>query len=598
MLTGNATICGAFDFRDGTATLHKVASGRLWPDVINHQWTDGSLQIAVNGYLVVDDELLLGDNEKDRRLIIDKVALGEPEAFLHSIQNGNYTIAIHDTRNRRTRLISSWGGFLPLYLYADERRLAFSDSLAALSDLASKKFAPDQTGLAELYWLGYQVGDRTAFGGVSHLPPGAILDIDWRDGRRSTKAWSRSGFESSSPSPVVKEDPVPAFLALVRQACRRLRRPERRYGIKLSGGMDSRLLLACWEDKNIAAYTFGAAKSVETRIARSLAESFGIPFHEAIIEGDFFSEIQRPLIARFGISEYFHAALLPAFRQSGCDLTLDGFLGDVLFGGLTLKRSAGFASKFMSAFGLIPPPLEMKSLDEMADYIFGQTAVGDGKFRVLHPDIHDRLDSQKDAVKHDIAAYLRSLPQERGFIGLYTDYIMGNRSRRYISLQGASCRPEVEALYPYIDRDILRFAAGLDPATVAGKRFYMRVYRSIASTANDLVSVNSLMPARYPESLQFIGRVVRFGIETTGYRLALLSRGQIDVGRINCNQWPRWIAFDQPLRSAVRTFMDNTAMLERAKYDAALRITHRDHGVRGTRLMLTASYCGLAGSAA
>ncbi|MFZ1989745.1 MAG: asparagine synthase-related protein [Alphaproteobacteria bacterium] len=597
MLTGNATLCGAVDFRESRASLRKVASGGLWPEVINHQRADGLVQVAVNGYLVVDDVLLLGDNEKDRRLILEKVALQEPEAFLRSIQNGNYTIAIHDAPNRRTRLISSWGGFLPLYLHADSNRLAFADSLAALQELAGKSFAPDEVGLAELYWLGYQVGDRTALEGVSHIPPGVIVDIDWRSGQRSVKTWTRSGFEGSSLSAVSKDDPVEAFLALLRQACRRLKRPERRYGIKLSGGMDSRLLLACWEDKNIAAYTFGAARSVETKIARRLAQSFGISFNEAVIEGDFFSEIQRPLIARFGIAEYFHAALLPAFVQTGCDLTLDGLLGDVLFGGLTLKRSGGLAAKVMNAFGLVPPPLEMKSHDEMAEYIFSQTAVGDGTFRVLHPDIHDKLDRQRDEVKHDIAAYLRSLPQERGFIGLYTDYILGNRSRRYISLQGASCRPEVETLYPYIDRDILQFAAGLDAATVAGKRFYMRVYRSIASATNDLVSVNSLMPAGWPEGVQFIGRVARFGIETVGYRLALLSGGRIDIGRINCNQWPRWIAFDQPLRSAARAFMDSTGMLEGAKYDTALRTSHRDHHIRGTRLMLTLSYCGLTGHA-
>ena len=121
----------------------------------------------------------------------------------------------------------------------------------------------------------------------------------------------------------------------------------------------------------------------------------------------------------------------------------------------------------------------------------------------------------------------------------------------------------------------------------------MKVYRALAARSADLPSVNALVPASWPDSAQILGRIARRAIELAGYRTALLTNGAVDIGRINCNQWDRWIAFNRPLRSALRSFMDGSGLLNGASFDAALQPSWHPHGISGTRLMLTASYCGL-----
>ena len=593
-----ATLCGCVDIGSPVAgRLDKTASGRLWPGIIERQTPDGRILAAVDGYLVVDDRLLLGDGEAERQAIIDGLTADDPTRFLNSIQNGNFIIVVHDERRQVTRIVSSAEGLLPLYIHRAAQTITFSASLGGIRAAVGGSLRHDLVGLAELYWLGYQIGDRTPYEDTIYMAPGTILDIDWATGAQKARRWAVP-FSQDSSSETAGQDTdrlVHEFIDLLTQSCRRLRTTQRNYGIKLSGGMDSRAILACFGGADLVAYNFGAKGAYETVLARHAARAFAARFIHKEIEGDFFSKYQLGLLDRYGLAEFFHRSLLDEFRETECDLVLDGILGDVFFGGLSLKRSKGLAGKLRNVFALAPPSEAgiRYSNAELAQLILSEIRVGDGSFRALHAEQHALLDAQIDSIRDDIENYLGGMPESWDSLTKYTVFAVNNRARRYIALQGASCRPTVEQIYPFLDVDLKRFAQALPPALISGKRFYMKVYRALAARSADLPSVNALVPASWPDSAQILGRIARRGIELAGYRTALLTNGAVDIGRINCNQWDRWIAFDRPLRSALRFFMDGSGLLNGESFDAALQPSWHPHGISGTRLMLTASYCGL-----
>src|SRR5262249_45078193 len=149
-------------------------------------------------------------------------------------------------------------GCLPLLVHRGRDAVSFANDLPGLHALVPHLDA-DPIGRAELYWFGYQIGDRTQFRDVTCILPGTLMTIDWRSGAITTEDW-RIGWRP--PTTGTSRDLAAEAVEAMRAACQRLHRPERHYGIKLSGGMDSRLIAGCWPALPLAAFTFAAPGAV------------------------------------------------------------------------------------------------------------------------------------------------------------------------------------------------------------------------------------------------------------------------------------------------------------------------------------------------
>src|SRR5262249_60392253 len=128
-------------------------------------------------------------------------------------------------------------------------RIFFATALKAI--VAGLDSAPgiDGIGLLEAMRGGWQVGNRTWADGISVADPGAWLHID-RDGWRRERYY-RLRFATGE---FRDEDAYAKGLATVlRRAARRVTDDGRRFGLPLSGGLDSRsILLATTADRRPA----------------------------------------------------------------------------------------------------------------------------------------------------------------------------------------------------------------------------------------------------------------------------------------------------------------------------------------------------------
>jgi asparagine synthetase B (glutamine-hydrolysing) len=589
---GGTSLAGRVTFGAAEQQLYRRGVGRLWPDLatLTEAGDVGPYRLAVDGYLVRGDRLLLGDPSEARDLAA--AFRRAPAALMAEIENGCCNLVAHDPARRVTVIANDETGCLPLLVHRGAEAVTFANDLPGLFALVPH-LTPDPVGRAELYWFGYQIGERTQFRDVTCILPGTIMTIDWRTGSVSSEDWRRPRrLEIAGRG---TGDLAADVVEAMRVACRRLTRPERRYAIKMSGGMDSRLIAGCVDIPGLQAFSFMAPGAIEGRISRKMAAAIGAPFSVTEIHGDFYPVLHAPILIKHGVADCFHQSLLPAMQEKNIDCVLDGLAGDVMFGGLALKRKGGFVHGLRNAFGRAGRALGTAVSDaEAAELIFSQIRVPDAAFPVLKPAAMQAIEACRAEVLQDIARDFARCEPGAEFQQRYVRFAIRNRMRRHVALQGAMCRPEMETLYPFLDRDLQALAARIGWEKTAGKRFYRELYRRHLPRIRAVPFVDSLLPPSLPGPVQVLGRIARFGMERSGYRLSVALGRDIPLWRINCVQWPRWVTFDTAFMAGVRRFMSGAHGFDDDGFAAALKgIRKGTPPSTGTRLMLTASYLGM-----
>ncbi|ADH86444.1 asparagine synthase (glutamine-hydrolyzing) [Desulfurivibrio alkaliphilus] len=159
--------------------------------------------------------------------------------------NGQFAIALWDTRLGRLLLARDRTGIRPLFYTENSGRLLFASEIKALFALPEVPRRFDPRALAEIcaYWA--PLAPRTAFAGVSSLPPGHLMVVD--NGRaRVQRYWDWKFPEKISTAQLQRsaEDYAEELRDLLIDAVRLQLRADVPVGAYLSGGLDSSIITA------------------------------------------------------------------------------------------------------------------------------------------------------------------------------------------------------------------------------------------------------------------------------------------------------------------------------------------------------------------
>jgi asparagine synthetase B (glutamine-hydrolysing) len=556
-----------------------------WPTLVR----SGSLEIAIDGHFVADERLFLGRTPQEGERVAEWVRADLP-GFLQRIQNGYFNMIVNDHERGETHFCNDFFGGLPLYIAQQPDRFVFASTYAGLRDQGLTDQKLDPVGAAELYWIGYQLGNRTALRNVRVLPAGNLWTVRWRDGQLQVRELPRP--VASRPTLRTIDEAAEYSLASMRQAAKRLYRTDVGFGIKVSGGMDSRMICGTWPDSNAHTYTYGDRRSSEVQLARRLALALGMTHTFVPLEGDFFTQLHASVFPLHGVTEFFHHAALPAMQRDGVTVALDGIAGGGVIGGQWSKHGQ---SKWRQALGLAEPAAaESKLSDEaIAQYVFDQVRLSDAHYRPVLPDVQRELKAIWPEILHDILQEVRqSRVSFKTFDDIVTDVTFRNRTRRYISLQGVFYRPYVESLYPFLDCDVMAMRGAVRPEWLANKRLYVEIYTRHMPAIRSVPGVFSLLPFTIPQSLHFPGRVMRYGIEQVGLKISYGTRDRVHPWGSNAVQWARWLAFNGAFREGARSFMKGSKVYDDAAFQRDTRDVAAGPKFSATRFLATAAYCG------
>ncbi len=260
---------------------------------------------------------------------------------------GMYAIAIHDPAARRLVLARDPFGIKQLYYWEGSYGFAFASEPQAL--IAAGLLRPElrDGAAAELFQLQFTSGAETAFKGIYRLLPGETLVVE---AGRIAGRHRRRALPDGGPEPVGEDEAVARLEAALADSIAVHQRSDVPYGMFLSGGVDSAVVLAQMaqlNDRPVRAFTVGfpGTDAADERVrARRVADALGAEHVEVEFTAEDFWSLLPRIVAALDdpVADY---AVLPTYKlaaTAGTDLKviLCGEGGDELFGGYGRYRAA------------------------------------------------------------------------------------------------------------------------------------------------------------------------------------------------------------------------------------------------------------------
>jgi asparagine synthase (glutamine-hydrolysing) len=304
---------------------------------------DGTVQIIFNGEIYNFAEhyqWLIGRGHRFRSRTDTEVIIHLYEEMgvrcLERLR-GMFAFAIWDERKRRLFLARDRLGKKPLFYHFDGKRMLFASEAKAILSCPGFVGEPDPAAIDSYLALGYVPGPRSAFKGMSKLPPAHYLLF--ADGKVEIRRYWQLAF---TPKLELGEEEACAQLVdRLTEAVRLRMISDVPIGAFLSGGIDSSsivALMAAAGSGPVKTFSIGFQESAydETTYARAIARQFGTEHHEFIVRPEGQEILDR--LAWHYDEPFADAAALPTFYL--CRLTreyvtvaLSGEAGDENFAG-------------------------------------------------------------------------------------------------------------------------------------------------------------------------------------------------------------------------------------------------------------------------
>ena len=322
---------------DGMA-LGRVSLGILNPEPQPIWNEDGTLCIVMEGEVY--------DYEEEKRRLIE---LGhhfqvdnDPEYVLHLYEeygegfalklNGAFVAAIWDVQRKRLLIVNDRFGLVPLFYCHLRGHLLFGGGAGAI--LASPDYTPktDAIAMAEFLTLEHVLGNRTLFEGIMLLPPASLLTCA-DEQLKCQSYWDLQFREEYGDHD--ENWYIERWIHYTRQAVWRRIRTKKPIGVLLSGGLDSRTVLAmidrdCYP---VNTFTFGIPQCDDIRLAREVAFEVGATPHFFELKSDFLIKFaEEGVKLTDGLNSCAHMHVLAPLREIAqrTQMLLTGSVGDTL----------------------------------------------------------------------------------------------------------------------------------------------------------------------------------------------------------------------------------------------------------------------------
>jgi len=204
--------------------------------------------------------------------------------------NGLFSGLLIDKKRNRAFLFNDRYGLERLYLCETKDGLYFASEAKALLQILPELRFFDENGVAQLLTFGCTLEWQTLFRGVKLLPGGSLWALEGGHIRKG-RYFSSASWESLQP---LREQAFESeFKETFKRVLPRYCEAAPRVGISLTGGLDTRMIIACLPEAGTkpVSYTFTGEKAtiLDSRVANRVAEACGLEHRNLQIGPDFFS---------------------------------------------------------------------------------------------------------------------------------------------------------------------------------------------------------------------------------------------------------------------------------------------------------------------
>lgn len=328
-------------------TLPGLGIGAIEPPALPGETTDVEPAVSSDGRFRLwmageafrsgDSGLPLHDVAESHTLLFRRTLLDrwrQRGVYVVDRLDGEYHIAIWDSRDRVLTLVNDRFGGLPQYWARSRGGVAFAGGVRGVLMAPGVSAEPDLDALREAATFGgYRLGDRTNVSSVKMVPGATVQTI--RPGTRTVvRYWSWSDIPAQAARDA--DDAVARLRVRWRDAIARRMTDRARYGQTLSGGLDSRAILAeAARGPEWTAITYGVPGCDDAAYAKRAAEAVGATWiFQPLYAGDWLQARSAHIQSTDGLIELgdlMHLEALPLQRER-FDVHLSGYIGDAVSG--------------------------------------------------------------------------------------------------------------------------------------------------------------------------------------------------------------------------------------------------------------------------
>jgi asparagine synthase (glutamine-hydrolysing) len=387
-------------------------------------------------------------------------------------------------------LVTDPNGQLPVYFHHADGLTIIASELKAIWAVRRSHLTADATAFADLLTLGYCLAERTHWREISCAGPGAVYRFGGGEVERSD--YHQTSF--SDHSGASSGELLRTLNATMRDVLEGYRASHPRVTIALSGGMDSRYVLAVarevWSD--LESFTFGQAENVDRPLAGELARRAGIPNRVFSIEQDYLSSWGPYAIWRTdGMVSCLRALGIDACIEQSREhrFVLNGIGGDFLLGGARVRppqfRSGATPSELAQMVMAIGA-LHSRPLDTM-----------------LKPELHAAIEATPLDTLEELLGRYSHTRNGNNLLCFWLRHYCARSTTMGLVLEA----PFVEHLGPLVDPAFVEAASALS----LEDRFMARGFRkALAMIAPEFMSVpwpRFRLAPRAPWPLLMLGRL-------------------------------------------------------------------------------------------
>jgi len=280
----------------------------------------------------------------DNELLVDIYIKTRSFEFLRDI-DGYYVAVFYDKKEKKVYLITDRYGFKPLYWAMINEDLVWSSEVKGFLGHIDFKPVIDRQAVLEFFDIGYLLENRTWFEGIELVPPASVLTFDLEKSKVENRYyWSWSEIESMRGS-IDEGELVEELGRLFKQSVRKHVNNSERIGITLSGGLDSRAILAAVPEdyKPLHTFTFGQENCDDIRIASRVSRIKRARHH--ILELNSNNWLMSRINCTWKIDASSSLLHMHGHKKEFCDeyksytdFNLNGFAGDLVLGGSYLRK--------------------------------------------------------------------------------------------------------------------------------------------------------------------------------------------------------------------------------------------------------------------
>jgi len=341
--------------------------------------------------------------------------------------NGLFSGLLIDKRQKKAVLFNDRYRIERIYYYEEDGDFYFASEAKALLRILPQTRAFDEEGVAQFLALGCTLNSRTLFRGVQLLPSASVWSFE--DGKCYKREYfSHESWEAQSALSV--ESYESEFQETFQRILPRYVESDAKVGISLTGGLDTRMIMACLPKTNpsYTSYTFVGQNglTLDARLAARIAASLGLEHCALHIGPDFLRNFDTLLDKTVYVTDgcagvlSSHEIYFNARARQISPVRLTGNFGSEVFRSVSTFKPLGLQAQLLSescaksvatetqrAISGAAHPVTFAAFREIPCSLFGLLAAGRSQVTFRTP----YLDNNLVALAYRAPASLRRSPR-------------------------------------------------------------------------------------------------------------------------------------------------------------------------------------------